>query len=601
MMGFRRGCPVAVMLAFVLAGPAVAQTAGAASGQEVLIARLGALFEVNHVQAFAQTEAAFRRAAQADDLDLMVALLKLVGPETVKHECQILMDRLCPVAAELAAAKGRWREQGDALLCQATCRLNRTVSLMDLPLYPWDRRIYIARRALAAYAKAGVDPPEPREWFARWPGNTLLIPSAKLQKEVYDWPRVLKEVMAASSDANNIRGQIEALPQPYRDRVKAVAAANADGRETDAVAMAIRIAEDALADPDLDDFTRCEPIRLLAGQAAQPGGEALAPLVRKTLARVQQAPGFAGYCGDMSRYCMYLSWSVVYPTDPGLSESCWLFRRALAVNGLPDMDMVWPILDRLTDLGLYGELAAVVDDLVTALPAANQTMRDQWGQMAFTRARLHVPAALRELLLTTSARHAATTGDAQAIINSFNRGVPTEADIASFAEWCAKDRTVRPYYMRIAQWLLEIAWRTPNEDQRARLAEEAANFYLRLGQPQRAEAAHRLMAELIAGKPDAIFKFSLSIAQSAAAGGQWDAAVAVLQPAVAAAPESSPDLLEAAMLLTEAHLRLGRPSDAEPWLTKAKSLIGTVSLSSAEKASYLMTLAELCDPRGSTD
>jgi hypothetical protein len=590
-----------LILAAALAAPALAQTAGATPEQEALIARLGALFEVDYIQAFAQSEVAFRKATQADDLGLMVALVKLLGPETMKHESQILMDRLCPVASERAAATGHWREQGDVLLCQATCRLNWTTSLMDLPLYPWDRRTYIARRALAAYAKTGVDPPAPREWFAGWPPSTTAFPSEKLKKEVYDWPRVLKEVMDASSDASNMRGQIEALPQPYRDRVKAVAAANAEGREGDAVAMAIGIAQDALNDPSLSDATRCEPIRILAGQAAQPGGEALAPLVRNTLASIESSPDFPSLCGNMTRFCMYLGWSAVYPTDQGIHEACWLIRRGLAAGGLAAMGANFPLLRRLRDLGLYGELATLVAELDAAMRAGTQAQQDDWGRGAFSIAGPRVPVALREFLLATTSRHAASTGDAKAVAGAWYRGGPAASDPMSFRRRCEIDPAFRPYHTRIAQWLLEVAAQVTKEDQRAWLVEEASDLYTLLDQPQRAEAARALLAELIAGKPDAVLRCALGTAASAAAGGQWEDVPAALELAAKAAPQSTSEALDAAVLLTEAQLRLGKPADAEPWMTKAKSLISSVSLSPAEKASYLMTLADLCDPRGPTD
>lgn len=57
---------------------------------------------------------------------------------------------------------------------------------------------------------------------------------------------------------------------------------------------------------------------------------------------------------------------------------------------------------------------------------------------------------------------------------------------------------------------------------------------------------------------------------------------------------ASAEVLQATLLLCDAHLRLGESAEADRLMAEARELLNVLPLSPAERASYLLALAELC-------
>jgi len=103
-----------------------------------------------------------------------------------------------------------------------------------------------------------------------------------------------------------------------------------------------------------------------------------------------------------------------------------------------------------------------------------------------------------------------------------------------------------------------------------------------------------LAARLQEAGPSATLNHALAAARRAVSEGRWGDVPTGLEPAMADW-EASTVALQSALLLHEAYLRLCKPAEADKWIQKAWGLVNSLKMAPAEKANYLMTMANLCD------
>jgi hypothetical protein len=148
-----------------------------------------------------------------------------------------------------------------------------------------------------------------------------------------------------------------------------------------------------------------------------------------------------------------------------------------------------------------------------------------------------------------------------------------------------------------ADTMVATAPQWPDTTTRAAALEEAARMYEHGGQPVSAQRARDLAKALAAGDPKAALQCALTSARSLSSEGKWDEVVKALGPAVVK-QSASAEVLQATLLLCEAHLRLGDSNEADRLMAKARELLDVLPLSPAERANYLLALAELCSVPG---
>jgi hypothetical protein len=91
--------------------------------------------------------------------------------------------------------------------------------------------------------------------------------------------------------------------------------------------------------------------------------------------------------------------------------------------------------------------------------------------------------------------------------------------------------------------------------------------------PDLAARCRALAKALAANDPAPTLKCALSAARSLAAEGKWDGVATTIEDAIKAAPEPGTSLLQAPILLEEACLKLGKVTEGQAWLARARALV----------------------------
>lgn len=148
------------------------------------------------------------------------------------------------------------------------------------------------------------------------------------------------------------------------------------------------------------------------------------------------------------------------------------------------------------------------------------------------------------------------------------------------------------------QWMAQEMVKTAHElgklEDRAFVMGEAADLFALAGRADASEECRALAKSIAESDPKATLLCALASARSRAAERKWeDVAKALEEPA--GKLDGTVETLQAALLLHEAYLRTGKLAEAERWMQKAWELVNQVQMSPAEKANYLLSMANLCE------
>lgn len=566
---------------------------------------LAAIFATNAARGFGEAQHRFDTARRAGDYDAMLSVVRTVGPWAQWCWAPAAFEPMALAMVGAAEGRGRWQDAGDVQLARALICFSRWYfsyhPVQDIP-----RGLYLCNQALACYAKAGVSPPDLTSWVRANPETSRIGRDKRDRKwdlatyvaEVQSWKPAAQTPVFPPRTGNADDWYAAAMkesPENWRQAMEAACEAKRTCDDAAAIGALLPVVDEGLRDPtSLGDYQ----LWMLTGMVPQftylQGGELLASRLHPFAEEVLRRGGVGWGTGVCSEYAICLARAWTGGNDVFLREIRWFIGSLARCD--PDPTASIFLCDaghcamKMWRLGLLRDSADVLGVCLAVAPRLGAASQDDWSAWAACAAVPDQPASLREALMDATLQFSVRTQKTYGLVRAAQRAVESAA---------------HPRYAWLlplaGQWLVDAAEQIPDGKSGASVVLEAADMFERGGQTEQAARCRDLAKALAAGDPKAALQCALTSARSLATHGKWDEVVKGLQPAVAAAPDSSPDVLQAAMLLAEAHLRLGKPADAEPWMTKAKSLIGTVSLSPAEKANYLMTLAELCDPRGPAD
>ncbi|PIY43019.1 MAG: hypothetical protein COZ06_23780, partial [Armatimonadetes bacterium CG_4_10_14_3_um_filter_66_18] len=491
----------------------------------------------------------FQEPRKKGDLDGMMGIIRVVEGNARQLRYPRVLEDMLDAALSIAQPAGRWADLGDLY----TWRAGMAASL-PVGTFCWGRSAHFVALAGEAYLKAGKKP-EP------------LLSYLQDQTKSAD-PRWVSQDKQARSQ----------LLSPSQLRL-AEALEKAAEQASDAEALALMGEMLRQAGQEADDWCRLHLMYRVAAHLWVRGSERLLPLFRHLVESGREPMGWTTAIELLSGCAA--GWSG--RNDAFREAVYWCLRHAEVHPEARSMGIM-PFARKLHDFGRYSEAEELVRRWVT--PVWDMPIPRDQSIVGRYRPYLGAlwkgcPADIRRALVSLATKSCLATGSPLRDLFGYLRGIPDQAS---------------PGQERIAALetgfqLIEAARQSSVPDDRTSGVAEAAALLERGGRRDLADQARALAAALAQGDPSALLSCVVITAKTAAAGSLWQDVESQLESALAAAGLRDRSAFEATLLLERAKRALGKPTEAETCLAKAKGLVSQVGLSGGEQASYLTRFA----------
>ncbi|NSW58087.1 MAG: CHAT domain-containing protein [Armatimonadetes bacterium] len=534
---------------------------------------LRTLFTADPALAFQQAADLLDACLATEDLAQALEVFRVVGSRAAQLQAWAPWDAMAARVEPMARQRGDWKAVEELLTARVQCQVYVPGGLR--PPY-WGRGQHFVRlfeAARQARQKAG------------------LPPSASSYEGLYEELRALSEADPASYWIET--QPVSAILLPIIRTVEEAGAAAQYSDMHRGVLRLIQQLEGALdaggSDLSLRDYTRLA--HYIGTHIGQPGGEAVVPPLRQLVDR----------CGDANTGGMTLE---------GVMEACarrwsgrddvfrdtfyWSLTHFRPARHQPPVAGVGLWCQKLAVFGREGEAVTLVHRLM-GMAAQRGPGLPAWG--AHRLLWRGSPDSVLQQVLDLTVREGCdmATNPPNWYPHPPLTFVKDFAGQVSEITRLAPDERRPVWARKCAEALQDMALSLEDAAAVADGLNRAADVYEQGSWTDPAEECRALAAAIASSDPTALLQSGLMAARSAASAGDWGAAIRRLADVTAATQGPSVELLQAALLLQEAYLRLGRADDAERWFTRAHQLVHSLPLSAAEKANYLVSMAALCD------
>jgi CHAT domain-containing protein len=533
---------VGVLATTVLVGPALAEGP--------TLKALDDVFALNNLQGFAQAEASFAEAYRRGDLDTMMAVLRSTFHPAAEcwypGVCESMTDAALPIAEDRA----QWATIGELRVL----RYQVMISLCWAPGIPalatrCGREVEIAS---VAYQKAGTLPHD-------------LTSSVEYARHYAPYYAKQREEKRAE--------RLQSLGPDYAAAFDAIDEAVILHDDARAVALCQELLGIIEADPD--GPRKLAAARGLAAYLWLRGSE---PMVPRLIQLADQHAGWQQALALVEKMMdfLLLPWS---GRDDIYYEAWYWCARVLEKLPNEGFDRGTLFMQKMQNMGRTAE----ADRLARVWVQWVWQYRSGKSQNARYLIHPQVPDDIRRMATVLILRYAGNNPEEYIKIASGFVEVGDE-----------EHKPARAY--ETATLLTEFAAQFPEAGGRAAAVSEAARLFEKAGRPDLAEQAAAAAMMFASSDPAALAATALARGSWAAEQGDWQGAITIMEPVFAGQPPSR-NMMDAAILLASAYVKLGDTGRAAGWFQAALAGLDQVTLKPYEAVSALYHLAELATDR----